>query len=212
MNQARSWALLMERPVFTSSFGVNMANINWDLEFHIDPVTLQPTTTTVGTIAFPTYGNFGGPLYTNGQLVGAQPLPPPDEEPLDILDQFFKLHDAGTLSDEGLLQAIIDIKPNQLDAEGDLYAGITALALIAQMALSGEVLSPKELKHDVKEALRDVQSGVQHLPPEDIAGLQNLLVENAPYIQVLGAAVQDLAETAHVHVPSHGHHGDFVLL
>ena len=130
---------------------------------------------------------------------------------MDVLDQFFKLHDAGTLSDAGLLQAVVDLKPHQLDAEGDLYAGVTALALIAELALSGEVLSPKELRHDVKEALHDIQSGLQHLPPEDLAGLQNLLIHDAPYVQLLSAAVEDLAETAHVHAPSHGHHGDFVL-
>jgi hypothetical protein len=189
-----------------------MANINWELEFHIDPSTLQPTTSSVGTIAFPTYGNFGGPLYTNGQLTGSVPLPPPNSVALDPLDQLFKLHDNAILTDADLLQGIVELKPNQLDAEGDFYAGVTALALIGQLTLSGEFLSPKELSHDVRVALHDVQSGLQHLPPQDALALQNLLVEDAPYLQVLGAAVQNLAEAAHVQVPDHGHHGDFILL
>jgi len=65
-------------------------NINWDVAFHFDPLALRPAP--FGA-AVPTYGNYGGPGYTEGAF---GPLVAPYEPPVDALDALFLAHDVAT--------------------------------------------------------------------------------------------------------------------
>src|SRR5262249_12156395 len=67
-----------------------MSHINWDKDVFINPVTLTASATPPG-IPVPTYGNYGGPDYSNG-VVGVSPLPW-TANPVDSLDMYFYLHD-----------------------------------------------------------------------------------------------------------------------
>src|SRR5436305_341631 len=131
-----------------------MANINWGTTFAFD----------VGPFAIPipTYGNFGGPGYTNGVLA-ADPNPVSfNPMPVDPLDALFQIHDAlsgnaATQSavDLALVKGIVDLKPNQLDAEASVYAGVTTLVYLAQDAGSDafQFVSDKQIASATKDAL-----------------------------------------------------------
>src|SRR5262245_66181288 len=66
-------------------------NINWTKEVFFDPITLSTGPGPNG-IPIPTYGNYGGPDYSNGMIGGSIPLlgalPPVDQ-----LDGLFLAHD-----------------------------------------------------------------------------------------------------------------------
>src|SRR4051794_10239141 len=93
-----------------------MAHINWDQPF------------TFAGISAPTYGNWGGPGYSGGSFSGTGTA-----APVDPLDQSFMEHDLGQLSDVGLVDAIVDLKPHTVDAEGSVYGGVAALVMIEQI-------------------------------------------------------------------------------
>ena len=125
---------------------------------------------------------------------------------VDPLDALFERHDEGDLSDVGLVSAIADLKPNAVDAEGDIYGGLAALVVLA-LADPGELatLSPKELKHDVRSAFHDIELGLKHLPEQDVAALGALVEsQGSSLLPIVEAAVEDLSTLAQVHLPKHG--------
>src|SRR5215212_8065795 len=101
-----------------------MANINWDTPFFVTP-SLAPAPS---GIPIPTYGNFGGPGFTNGVFEGSGGTQ--DPIPVDELDALFKLHDEASIDDVtpqlqlqddlALVQGIVALKPNQLDEEASV--------------------------------------------------------------------------------------------
>ena len=178
-----------------------MSEINWDFNFYIDAVTLQPVLSPgLTTVAWPTYGSFGGPFFTGGVLTtsAGTVVVNADGESVDALDTLFQAHDENG-NDLALLEGVLDLKPNQLDAEGQFYAGVTALAFIV---IAGAELSPKELKHDFREALHDIKSGLQHLPADDLSELNDLL-QDATFLPLAETAIEDLADVTNVHLPTH---------
>jgi hypothetical protein len=196
-----------------------VTNINWDLPFHVDPSTLLPSDT---GIPVPTYGNFGGPGYTNGIFVGSGQIP--DPTPVDALDFQFMLHDQASAAaqttaqqvaaDLTLIAGIEALKPSQLDAEARLYAGATTLAMIEQLAVTDslDLLPPKQLVHVVRDAVQNLEHGLHKLPALDVQELQQVIAQNPVVIDVLDTAV-DLAGSLHPSL-AHAHaldHGELLL-
>jgi hypothetical protein len=179
-----------------------MSEINWGYNFYFDAATLQPVLSpdqAIAPVAWPTYGSFGGPFFTEGVLTTSSGPVIVDEEgvAVDALDALFEAHDE-TGDDLALLEGVLDLKPNQLDAEGQFYAGVTALAFLV---LAGSELSDKELQKDFREALHDVNSGLKHLPDEELIQLSDLLQINTVFLPFADAALESIAEVTKVHVP-----------
>ncbi len=161
-----------------------MANINWDKPFYVDPATLQPA---ASGVPIPTYGNYGGPKYSEGVFV-LDPDPSQfDARPVDVLDQQFLLHDQATaaahtpaeqaVADLGLLRGIVALTPGQLDAEASVYGGLTTLVMIKHLAVNSGLglLSPTELVHAVQDALGDIERGLATLDAGEIGQVRDWL-------------------------------------
>jgi hypothetical protein len=65
-----------------------MTYINWNVDVFVDPATLSPA---AGGIPIPTYGNYGGPGYSNGSVGGIITIGA--HAPVDSLDALFYAHD-----------------------------------------------------------------------------------------------------------------------
>ncbi len=154
-----------------------MANINWDVVFHFVPVTLRPAPSGV---AVPTYGNYGGPGYSEGAF---GPLAEPYKPPADALDALFLAHDLASdaaatpaeqaVADLGLLRGVVALRPAQLDAEASVYAGLTTLTMVGHLTAQGGLglLSRGELARAALDAAGDIRRG--------LAGLDNVEREQA---------------------------------
>ena len=148
-----------------------MANINWDVVFHFDPQTLRSAPSGV---AAPTYGNYGGPGYSEGAF---GPLAAPYEPPADALDALFLAHDIASdagatpgeqaAADLGLLRGVVALGPADLDAEGSVYAGLTTLTMVGRLTAQGGLglLSPGELGLATLDAADDIGRGFAGLDP-----------------------------------------------
>jgi hypothetical protein len=146
-----------------------MANINWDVVFHVDPATLRPAPSGVPV---PTYGRYGGPDFWDGTF---GPPAEPYAEPVDDLDGLFLVHDVESaaaitpgqqaLADLGLLRGVVALTPADLDAEASVYAGLTTLAMVGNLAAEGslDLLSETELLRAVLDAARDIGRGLDGL-------------------------------------------------
>src|SRR4051812_27927554 len=91
--EPRLFLLLPCGSIFTRDTALlenGMADINWD---KLDYFDLTPLQSTSSGIPIPTYGNFGGPGYSQGVFL-VDPDPAQfDPTPVDALDQQFMLHD-----------------------------------------------------------------------------------------------------------------------
>jgi len=125
--------------------------INWTTDVFINPVTLTAGPGPNG-IPIPTYGNYGGPDYSDGSVGGIIPtsggvptsaaLPP-----VDKLDTLFFFHDLAyqnsgaseiPSADLALIHGIEYLTAtHQLDAEASFYGGAAILGVAAFMALHG---------------------------------------------------------------------------
>src|SRR3954452_22281216 len=81
-------------------------------------VYINPHTLALAPNGFdiPTYGNYGGPYHTGG-----------DVAPIDPLDAVFQIHDntpASIKSDHDLLNGIVALTDAEMDPEAHLYAGL----------------------------------------------------------------------------------------
>jgi hypothetical protein len=150
-----------------------MAHINWTIEVPIDPVTLSPAP---GGIPIPTYGNYGGPGYSNGSVGGTITIGA--HAPVDNLDTLFFYHDLAyqqqplskeiPSADLALIHGIeLLTAAGQLDAEASLYAGAAILAVISSMAVNGNLPAPSELLTADATAVHDIQHGLSHLTPTE---------------------------------------------
>jgi len=164
-------------------------NINWSI--------LVPGP---GDIAIPTYGNYGGPGYSNGEVLAF-----PDQSvdytapPVDALDDLFRTHDmvydspdrqVRAEGDLALIQGLEALSQNPLPPEQSLYGGAAILAGIRQMAVVNahpELLSQPELFAALGTAAEDIQAGLSHLEPADAAGLASWLqqVSDLPLTDIL---------------------------
>lgn len=183
-----------------------MTHINWDKPFFIDPSTGETVPPlTPGAIPFPTYGNYGGGGYSSGAFGGAlltQPGGIPygfaqllaignaQQDPADVLDYFSYVHDvrssqtgpvynaAQAQADATLLGSVVALN-SHYDPEAALYAGATSLGMIGSLALHGflSVLSPFQLLGALTDAVKDIDWGLDHLPPSELVDALNFIFE-----------------------------------
>ena len=184
--------------------------INWTKDVYIDPITLTAGPGPNG-IPIPTYGNYGGPDYSDGSVGGIIPTSGA-LLPVDKLDTLFFFHDlayqnsGGTEVPSADLALIHGIEyltaTHQLDAEASFYGGAAILGVAAFMALNGHPLSPGELFLADATALHDIQFGLSHLSSTEramaTAELQNVVEAfGHSTVQLVGATT---LPTAHFHL------------
>ncbi|MXP65728.1 hypothetical protein E0493_20465 [Roseomonas sp. M0104] len=139
-------------------------------------------------IAIPTYGNYGGPSYSNGEVLTGPGQPANySAPPVDALDVLFRFHDIAYDSPSGevraeadlaLVQGIEELPRASLTPEGSLYAGgaiLFGLALATEINGHPELLNPLEAFIATSTALQDIHYGLTHLEPDDQAALQTWL-------------------------------------
>jgi hypothetical protein len=156
-----------------------MTYIHWEKPFYLDIRTLSTSKSPQDfyTIPVPTYGNYGGPGYTQGDF-GENPLEQPkrSEKPLDALDRQFHRHDvacalagndpaAQVAADLALIQNIAGLSDEKLaDPEASLYAGLATLVFIGQVAVSGTREQFRDARLALPDALDNITSGLAGLP------------------------------------------------
>jgi hypothetical protein len=129
-----------------------MTYINWEEPFYLDICTLSTPKSPqdLYTIPVPTYGNYGGLDYTQGDF-SENPLEQTtrSERPLDALDRQFHRHDvasalarndpaAQVAADLALVQKIAGLNDEKLaDPGASLHAGLATLVFIEQVAVNG---------------------------------------------------------------------------
>jgi hypothetical protein len=163
-------------------------NINWSI--------LVPGP---GGTLIPTYGNYGGPGYSNGEVLSS-----PDQSvdysapPVDRLDELFRFHDmtydsSNTLvraeGDLALIRGIEGLSSSHLSPEESLYAGAAILFGIEQLTLVNghpELLSQSQLLAAASTSVHDIQYSLTHLEPADATGIRAWLAETG------NAALADL--------------------
>jgi hypothetical protein len=163
-----------------------MSHINWTIDVFIDPVTLAAGPGPSG-IPIPTYGNYGGPDYSDGSVGGTIPAVGA-VQPVDKLDTLFFFHDLAyqmqpsateiPSADLALIHGIEYLTATrQLDAEASFYGGAAVLGVAASMALNGHPLTGAELVVAGATAVYDLQNGFNHLNPTE-RGLAESTVQN----------------------------------
>ncbi len=181
--------------------------INWDMEFALE-LPLSPPLPSV-IIDAPTYGNYGGLNYSNGEFVNN--TAPVDYNPataVDVLDLQFLIHDedsaaaraAGAVdpvaglslqadADKTLIDSLVALTPAELDAEPSVYAGAATLAHIALLEINpvGVDLSFGETLVAVFDAYENIQRGYAGLDAEDRQAADEWLQEvwQTPALQVI---------------------------
>ena len=149
-------------------------NINWSI--------LVPGP---GGVPIPTYGNYGGPGYSNGKVLSS-PDQPVDYSapPVDPVDALFRFHDMAYDSpstlvraegDFALIEGIQELSFGPLSPEESLYAGAAIVFGIQQLALVNghpELLSESQLLAAASTSVHDIEYGLTHLEPADAIGLQ----------------------------------------
>jgi hypothetical protein len=145
------------------------------------------TVPTTQGVDIPTYGNYGGPRYSDGYVLQPGEEPPLTTPPIDPLDSLFRQHDQAYDSLDPLVRARADIQlirdiaalPDAaLSAEGHLYAGATTLALIDQVVnLYGhpELFAPGERRALTENAYANLRKGNIDPELEEIAAAPELL-------------------------------------
>ncbi len=155
-----------------------------------------------GGIPVPTYGNYGGPLYSDGEILSSD-LQPVDysSPPVDALDALFLLHDQAYDSPDPLVRAqgdlamaraIAALPDDAVPADGDLYGGGAILFGLLQMAdVNGhpELVSREEAALLSAAAVQDIASGIGNADADDVAGFQAWARQAAPS---LGVAAGDV--------------------
>jgi len=150
-------------------------------------------------VPIPTYGNYGGPGYSNGQVLSS-PDQPVDYSapPVDPLDALFRFHDMAYDSrstlvraegDLALIQGIQGLSLGLLSPEQSLYAGAAIVFGIQQLALVNghpELLSQPQLLAAASTSVHEIQYGLAHLEPADATGIRAWLAEGG------SAALADL--------------------
>jgi len=145
-------------------------------------------------IPIPVYGNYGGPLWTAGQVGGTTPPLPAngdpfsvDPEPVDRLDAAFYVHDLSYVDNPGasvendfqLLQAIDSLQftdPSASnyggDVEASLYAGSASLALIGRLVSTPGALNELDaaeisaLPKFTANVIQNFEAGLAVVPEE----------------------------------------------
>lgn len=154
------------------------------------------TVSTPRGVDIPTYGNYGGPNYSDGRIVQPTEVTPLTTPPVDTLDELFLEHDrAYDLSsdplvlaeaDLQLVRAIAALSDDQLSGEGHLYAGATQLALIDQINNRWghpEIFDPGEESLLVQDALNNLEQGRVAPDTDEIAAVREGVEDLLTYAQ-----------------------------
>jgi hypothetical protein len=159
-------------------------------------------------IPVPTYGNYGGPDYSGGEIIGPGEIPNFTVQPTDPLDGLFQQHDEAyydpsatpedlATADLALIQGILALPDDAVTGEGDLYAGAAVLALIYQIGIVNEqpqLLTQLDLPDVVQQAASLIEQGRIEPDAQEIAAI-------VPWIESTGRALAstgdpNLAQTA----------------
>ncbi|MXQ12657.1 hypothetical protein [Microvirga makkahensis] len=168
-------------------------SVNWDI--------LVPGP---GGVLIPTYGKYGGPGYSDGEVLD-YPTQPVDysSKPVDALDALFKRHDKAydsldpldrAIGDLALLEGISRLPNGQLDPEASVYAGLATLLFIQQLTIVNdhpELLSEKAAIRYTSGALHDIERGLAELDASDRTALQDWLEDTA--IAAGGTVAEEVA-------------------
>lgn len=151
--------------------------INWDV------LVAGP-----GGVVIPTYGNYGGPGYSNGEvLVGPDQQVDYTAPPVDVLDAAFRLHDMAYDAPDPLVRAGGDValvheiealSMQPQDAEASLYGGGAILFGLEQASLANghpELVSLPEATNTLVAAAGDIRAGIDHLSPGEWANVATCL-------------------------------------
>jgi len=133
-----------------------------------------------GGVLIPTYGNYGGPGYSDGKVLEDPNQPVAYEtEPVDALDALFLEHDKAYDSldpavraegDVELAKGIAALSDQQLDAEASLYGGFAtlfAIYLLVNVNQQPGLLSARDYFFLTQSALDDIERGVAQASPEE---------------------------------------------
>jgi hypothetical protein len=187
-------------------------HINWTTDVYINPVTLTASASPPG-VPIPTYGNYGGPDYSDGSVGGTIPitgaLPP-----VDKLDKLFFRHDLAyqqnpsateiPSADLALIHGIEHLTTtHQLGAEASFYAGAAILGVVAFMALNGHPLSPGELLLAEATAQHDIQYGLNHFNSTERAMAEAALQD---FVAAYGHSAIPIVGTAALPTVHNGFH------
>ena len=143
-------------------------------------------------VSYPTYGNYGGPGYSDGEIL-TSPDQPVDYQspPKDALDQLFLDHDKAYNSpdplvraqgDLALAQGIADIPDSPVVAEASLYGGFAILFALQQLTVVNdhpELLSEQDAFQLTRDAIHDVERGLATAESQDVAGIEAWLGQAA---------------------------------
>ncbi len=168
-----------------------------------------------GGVPVPTYGEYGGPNWSGGEVVGDDEPGNYTKLPADGLDALFLEHDRiydrpDTLlraeADYILIQGILAQPPDEVTGEGDLYAGGAVIAMLYQITVVNkhpEVLIGADLEAIVQGAIDRIEQGSITPQPREIAGFlvwlgnvgQALAASDSPIANAVADDVLDLAAT-----------------
>jgi hypothetical protein len=205
-----------------------MSFINWETTFDF---TLPPPLPPI-ELDIPTYGLNGGAGYTAGEFTNVAPAITDTPVGVDALDLLFFSHDvasgqatalinpfdpstvplslaAQAQADYQLLQGIEQLNGQALrDPEASLYAGGAELATIALLELNpvGVDLTPKELKHALKDAVHNIESGLKHLDASELQQVQGFVADVSTALDAIHLQPSAILQAADIHLPKLHHH------
>ncbi|MFC1458353.1 hypothetical protein ACETIH_16940 [Microvirga arabica] len=145
-------------------------------------------------VDIPTYGNYGGPGYTDGRVLQPGEVTPLTTPPVDDLDALFRKHDSAygasadplvlANADLELIRGIAALSDAQFSDEAHLYGGAAQLAFIDQINNRWghpEVFLPGEEQLLAQDALRNIERGRVTPEGNEIAAVQDRLDDLLDY-------------------------------
>jgi hypothetical protein len=145
-------------------------------------------------VPVPTYGNYGGQGYSNGEILSPGQIVDYSATPVDALDSLFRTHDMvyespNTLvraeGDLALIKGIEQLSQSPMSGEESLYAGAALIFTVEQLTATNhhpELLNTHQLAVAVKTSEHDISYGLTHLDSSDLAGGAALLAHSAESI------------------------------
>jgi hypothetical protein len=166
-----------------------------------------------GDIPVPTYGQYGGPNWSGGKIVGDDEPGNYSIPPEDDLDELFLDHDRAYDQQDTLLRAqadlllieqILEQPADEVTGEGDLYAGGAVLAMLYQIAVVNdhpELLLQVDVGQIVQGAVDRIEQGSITPDAQEIAGFvdwlgtigQALAASDSPIARAAAETIFDLA-------------------
>jgi hypothetical protein len=160
-----------------------------------------------GGLPIPTYGNYGGPMYSDGQVLTDPNQPVAySSPPVDQLDALFQAHDQAydstdlivrAAGDLALVQSIAALPDATTSAEQDLYGGAAVLFGLYQLSFVNDrpdLLTPQQDLALASEGVQMIGSGLQEASPQTHLALAEWAVAAAPAIEDLATGAAQSVE------------------